>query len=67
MRFISHYEIEWRLIRDGVRAVIVGEFCMRDFVSSGTRIRSTEVSKVCFNLLIDPFCLTVRLKVVSGG
>ena len=26
--FISHHEIEWGLTGDGVRAVIVGEFCV---------------------------------------
>ena len=28
--FISHHEIEQRLIGDGVGAVIVGEFCVGD-------------------------------------
>ena len=28
--FVSHHEIEWGLIGDGVRAVIVGEFCVGD-------------------------------------
>ena len=26
--FVSHHEIEWRLTSDGMRAVVVGEFCM---------------------------------------
>ena len=30
MGFVSHHEIERGLIRDGVRAVVVGEFCMGD-------------------------------------
>ena len=28
--FISHHEIEQGLVRDGMRAVIVGEFCVGD-------------------------------------
>ena len=28
--FVSHHEIERGLIRDGVRAVVVGEFCVGD-------------------------------------
>ena len=28
--FISHHEIEWRLISDRVRVMVVGEFCMGD-------------------------------------
>ena len=28
--YISHHEIERRLVGDGVRAVIVSEFCMED-------------------------------------
>ena len=30
MGFISHHEVERELIGDGVRAVIVGEFCVGD-------------------------------------
>ena len=30
MGFISHHEIERRLVSDGMRAVIVGEFCVGD-------------------------------------
>ena len=30
MGFISHHEIEQRLVRDGMGAVVVGEFCMGD-------------------------------------
>ena len=44
---------------DGMRAVVVGEFCMRDFVSPGTRVRSAEDPKVSFNLLVDMFYLAV--------
>ena len=30
MGFICHHEIEWRLIGDGMGAVIVSEFCVGD-------------------------------------
>ena len=30
MGFISHHEIERRLMSDGMRAVVVGEFCVGD-------------------------------------
>ena len=67
MRFVSHHEIEWGLIRDGVWAVIVSEFGMGDFVSPGIRVGPTEDPKVCFNLLVDTFCFTVGLRVVGSG
>ena len=46
--------------------MIVGEFNMRDFASPGTQIASIEDSKVYFNLLVDMFCLTVRMGVISS-
>ena len=66
MRFISHHEIEWRLVGDRVRAVIVCEFSMGDLVSPGTRVASTEDPKVCFNLLVNAFSFTIRLRVIHG-
>ena len=66
MRFISHHEIEWRLIGDGVRAVIVCKFSIGDLVSPGTRVASTEDPKVCFNLLVNVFSFTIRLRVIHG-
>ena len=47
--------------------VIVGKFSVRDFVCPGTRVGSTEDSKICFNLLVDMFCFTIRLGVIGGG
>ena len=47
--------------------MVVGEFCMRDFIGPGMRVASTEDPKVSFNLLVDMFCLTVRLRVVDAG
>ena len=67
MRFISHHEVERRLICDGVRVVVVGKFCVRDFISPGTRVRPTEDPKVCFNLLVDMFCFAIGLRMVYSG
>ena len=47
--------------------MIVGKFCMGDLVSPGTRVGSTEDPKICFNLLVDMFCFTVRLWTVCNG
>ena len=65
MRFISHHEIERRLVCDGVGVVVVHEFGMGDFIGPGTRVGATEDPKVCFNLLVDTFCLSIRLRVVG--
>ena len=51
MGFISHYEVEWGLVGDGVRVVIVGEFGMGDVISPRPGIVSTEDSKVSFDFL----------------
>ena len=59
MRFISHHEVEWRLIGDGVGAVIVREFSMGDLVCPETRVGPAEDLKVCFNLLVDTFSFAV--------
>ena len=67
MGFISHHEIEQRLICDRVRVVVVGELHMGDFVGPGTRVGPTEDLKVCFNLLVDMFGFAVRLRMVGGG
>ena len=47
--------------------MIVGEFSMKDFVCPGTRVGPAEDPKVRFNLLVDTFCLALRLWVVGGG
>ena len=66
MRFISYHKIEQGLICDRVGAVVVGEFCVRDLISPGTRVASTEDLKVYFNLLVDMFSPTVILEVISS-
>ena len=67
MRFISYHEVEQRSISDRVRLVIVGKFSMRDFVCSRTGVIATEDPKVCFSLLVDMFCFTIRLGVIDSG
>ena len=67
MGFISHHEIEWRLVCDRVRVVVVGELCMGDSIGSGTWVGPTEDPKVHFYLLVNIFRLTIRLGVVGSG
>ena len=50
-----------------VRAVVVGEFRVGDLVCPGTRVGSTEDLKICFNLLVDMFCLAIGLRVICSG
>ena len=45
----------------------MGEFCVGDCVSPGTRVGSAEDPKIRFNLLVDTFSFTIRLRVVGGG
>ena len=66
MRFISHHEVKWGLVGDGVGVVIVSKFCVRDFVGLGTQVISTEDPNVCFNLLIDMFYFSVGLGVIGS-
>ena len=47
--------------------MIVGKFCMGDFVSPGTGVGPTEDPKVHFDLLVDTLCFAIRLRVVGSG
>ena len=67
MGFISHHEIEWGLVSDRVRVVIVSKFGMGDVISPGSRVVSTEDLKVCFNFLVYPFSSSVRLGMIGCG
>ena len=66
MRFVSHHEIEWGLVHDRVRAVVVSKFHVGNLISPGTRVGSTEDLKVSFNFLVDMFHLTIRLRVIGS-
>ena len=47
--------------------VVIGELCMGDLVGPGGRVRPAEDPKVYLNPLVNMFCFTVRLGVISGG
>ena len=66
MGFISHHEVERQLVGDRVRVVVVCEFCMGNFVSPGSRVRSTEDPQIGFNFLVDLFCFSLRLRIVGS-
>ena len=65
--FISHYEIEQGLVRDGMRAVIMSEFCVGDRFGPRCGIIAAEDTKVDFDFLVDSFSFAVRLGVIGGG
>ena len=67
MGFISHHEIEWGLVRNGVRAVVMGEFSVGDRFGPRCGIIAAKDTKVGFDFLIDPFGFAVRLWVIGGG
>ena len=66
MRFIPHHEVKQRLVYDGVRVVVVDKLCMGGLIGPGTWVGPTEDLKVCFNLLVNMFCLAIRLEVVGS-
>ena len=67
MGFISHHEIEQRLISDGMGAVVVGEFSVGDRFGPRCGIIAAKDTKVGFNFLIDPFRFAIGLWVIGGG
>ena len=66
-RFISHHEIEQRLVGDRMRVVIVSEFCMGDQFGPRCGIIATEDTKVGLDFLVDLFRFAVGLRVIGGG
>ena len=66
MGFVFHHEIEWKLISDGMRAVVMCEFGVGNRFQSGCGIIAAEHAKVGFYLLIYSFCFAVGLRMVSG-
>ena len=67
MGFISHYEVEQRLVGDRMGAVIVSKFGMGDVIGPRSGVVSTEDLKVHFNFLVYSFGLSIRLRVVGSG
>ena len=43
------------------------KFGMGDIFSPGSRVISTEDSKVGFDFLINSFCFAIGLRVIGGG
>ena len=66
MGFISHHKIERRSVGDGVRVVVVSEFCMGDRFGPRCGIIAAEDTKVGLNFLVDSFRFTIRLWVIGG-
>ena len=65
--FISHHEIEWRLVGDGMGAVIVSEFCVGDRFGPRCGIIATEDTKIGLDFLVNSFSFAVRLGMIGGG
>ena len=59
MGFISHHEIEQRLVGNRLRVVIVSKFCMGDVVSPRSGVIAAEDLEVCFDFLVYPFSFSV--------
>ena len=64
--FISHHKIEWRLVGDGVRAVVVSKFCMGDRFGPRCGIIAAEDMKVGLDFLVDSFRFIIGLWVIGG-
>ena len=67
MGFISHYEIEQRLVGDGVRVVVVGEFSVRDVIGPQSRVIAAEDLKVYLDFLVYSFDFSVQLRMLGSG
>ena len=52
---------------DGMRAVIVGEFCVGDRFGPRCGIIAAKDTKVSLDFLIDSFGFAVGLGVIGGG
>ena len=59
MGFISHHEIEQRLIGNRMRTVVMREFGVRD--------RFRQDAEVGFYFLVYSFCFIVGLRVIGSG
>ena len=59
MGFISHHEVEQRLVGNRVRAVIVCEFGVGDVIDPRSGVIAAEGPKVCFDFLVYLFSFSV--------
>ena len=55
------------MVGNGMRAVIVGELCVRNQFGPGCGVIAAENTEVGFNFLVDLFCFAVGLRMVGGG
>ena len=67
MGFISHHEIEWGLIGNRMRAVIVSEFCVRNVIGPRYGVISAKDLKISFDFLVYSFSLSIGLGMVGSG
>ena len=67
MGFISHHEIEWRLVGDGMGVMIVCELGMEDRFRPRCGIIATEDSEISLNFLVYPFSFIISLWMVGSG
>ena len=65
--FISHHEIERRLVGDGMGAVVVGEFSVGNRLGPRCGVIAAKDTEVSFDFLIDLFRFAVGLWVIGGG
>ena len=67
MGFVTHHEVERRLIGDRVRAMVVSEFSVGDVIGPRSGVVPTEDPNVSFDFLVYTFSFPIRLGVVGGG
>ena len=67
MGFITHHEVEQRLIGDGMGVVIVNKFGVGDVIGPRSGVVSTENLEVRFDFLVYLFSFSIGLGVVGCG
>ena len=65
--FVSEHEVKWGFAGGGVRMVIVDKLGHGDMVSPHFRVRATEDLEVGLDLLVEPFCFSIGLRMVCCG
>ena len=67
MGFIPHHEVEWRLVGDRIRAVIVCKFGMGDSFRPRCRIIAAEDLEIGFYLLVYSLSFAIGLRMIGSG
>jgi len=62
--FVPHYEVEWGLFHGGVNLLVVAELHEGIELFLHFRVVGAEDSEIDFQFLVDPFCLSIGLRVV---